>query len=454
MNWTIIIVLVLLVGFIINETIGPRLHEGFANPRRSDIGLSTDGWTEAGGFKRDLRYKEAFVDIQGLGVATDFCRAVKKQSDPDSLHIACALGQRDGMNTMEYNSRTKGEGFRFSRDDYWTINPKTKRSDYCRIVKDDNTEEWITECAVTGRNGFQKQEERDTSPPPAIQELLEAYQGILVWFRWRDDEEDYAKNAEFSIFGVPIFPSLLNPEVSRGLQLNRWPVARQEAGEEAPPIRDYLCWGEKDTLELNQTISPRQIRAISCWVWWDAFEKGATIVECLNPSKAVGNKDRIALGVEGGGPDLAPATLTKAATELRPELIQAIGQLTEPALLTRPHKPSPSATYYFEIWDEEQRIMRLSAPMGSAKVGEWQHVAVTVTDGAAWWPTWQIWINGSLEGEKVDGRLSPAMEITENYIGKNLRGCIQDLRIYGTPMPPRKLKAAMEFSKKKLHPLP
>jgi hypothetical protein len=98
--------------------------------------------------------------------------------------------------------------------------------------------------------------------------------------------------------------------------------------------------------------------------------------------------------------------------------------------------------------------MRLDAPMTSARVGEWQHVAVTVTDDAAWWPTWQMWINGSLVAEKADGRMSPAMELKENYIGKGMRGCIQDFRMYSTPLVPSKLKEAIAWSKPKLHPSP
>ena len=461
-TWPTVIVLVLLVGYVISETMGATIKEGFAVPRRADIGLSADGWTETTGYQRDLRYTESFVDLQGLGVASDFCRAVSKKSDPESLRISCAIGRRDGMNTMEYNSKTKREGFRFSRDDYWqTSGTSNGRMNYCRILKDDNTGEYYPSCAITGYDGFKAQEERDPSPPDAILELLEAYEGILTWFRWRDDQEDYAGNAAFQVFGRPIFPTLLKPEVSRGLQLNRWPAAEQDAGTPAPPLRDYLRWGEQGTFELYQTIRPRQIRAITAWVWWDGFEKDATILDCANPAVHVRKQDRIVLGVEGGGPDLPAFPLairTPAAQEVRSEVIQAIGQLTEPVRTMRTPPPSPplgkTARYYFEIWDEESRIMRLEGPMSSAKTGQWQHIAVTVTDAAAWWPTWQLWINGTIVSEKTDGRLSPAMEISENFIGKNMRGCIQDFRIYSTPLTEDKLQSAIRFSKGKLHPTP
>ena len=450
MNWTVILVLALLVGYIVSETVGSTLKEGFATPLRTDVS------EEVGGYRRDERYTASFVDIQGIGVATDFCRAVYRATDPDSLRISCALGQREGMNTMEYNSLTKREGFRFSRDDYWTQRKGHNRMDYCRILKDADTGEWYSSCAVTSHDGFKKKEERDANPPLAIQGLLEAYEGIMTWFRWQDDRDDYAQTAAFSVHGSPVWPTLLKPEVTRGLQLNRWPAASQEAGEPAPPIRDFLRWGEAGTFELNQAIQPRQIRAIAFWVWWDAFEKGALIMECKNPSRSTSKMDRIALGVEGGGPDLPGIHEAKPAQELRPDVVQAIGQMTEPSSPSelRPATPSKAATYFFEIWDQEQRIMRLNGPMGSAKTGAWQHVAVTTTDATAWWPTWQMWIDGVMVSEKTDGRLSPAMELKENYIGTSVRGCIQDFRMYSTPMIPGKINAAISWGKPKLHPMP
>ena len=115
---------------------------------------------------------------------------------------------------------------------------------------------------------------------------------------------------------------------------------------------------------------------------------------------------------------------------------------------------SKSATYVFEIWDEEQRIMRLESPMGAAVVGQWQHVVVTTTDDTAWWPEWQMWIDGVLVASRTDGRLSPALELSQNFIGRGVRGCLQDFRIYKAHLSPERVKATMSFSKDKLHPLP
>ena len=56
MNWFVIGVLGLLALYIASELVGSSVTEGFVSPLRTDIGLSTDGWAEESGYKRDLRY--------------------------------------------------------------------------------------------------------------------------------------------------------------------------------------------------------------------------------------------------------------------------------------------------------------------------------------------------------------------------------------------------------------
>ena len=454
-GWPAIIVLVLLAGYIVSEAM--KVTEGFVVPRRTDIGPAADGWKEESGWERDLRYSETFVDIQGLGVASDFCRAIAKTNKPESLHMSCALGTREGMSTTEYNGPTVANGFRFSRDDYWRSSEAktTKRMDYCRVLRNSATEEWMPICAIAGPDGFKKEEIIDDAPPPSIQILLEAYEGALVWFRWIDDTVDYIGTAGFTTKGEAVFPMMLKPVVSRGLQLNRWPQAAQDAGIPAPPLQDYLVWGEKGTHELHQAIPPRQIRAIAFWVWWDGFEKDARILESYNVDEhSKTRNDRFVIGVDGGGTVLHPTPKTRPAVEVRPEVVQAVGQLTEPAVVAAQPRPSKTATYFFEIWDQENRIMRLDGPMDSAQTNKWQHVVFTTTSSDDWWPTWQLWIDGVMVGERQDGRMSPAMTLAVNSIGRNMRGCLQDFRIYQTAMTPAKIKAAVAWNKKRLHPLP
>ena len=113
-----------------------------------------------------------------------------------------------------------------------------------------------------------------------------------------------------------------------------------------------------------------------------------------------------------------------------------------------------SGAYVFEIWDEEARLMRLAGPAGGVNAGQWQHVVVTTVDSTTWWPTWRMYVDGALVAEKRDGRMSPAMELTQNYIGRGVRGCLQDFRVYREPMTETKIEAAMDWCRPLLHPTP
>jgi hypothetical protein len=359
------------------------------------------------------------------------------------------------MDTLEYRSRTQREGFRFGRDDYWRTGAHG-RMDYCRIVKDDVTGEFYPTCAIAGLDGFKKTEERDMNPPPEIRRLLRAYEGLRAWYRWLDAGEDLTGNTTVSTQGTPEIPATLRPTVSRGAQLNRWPVAAQQAGEPAPAMpRDALRWGP----ELENA---RGIRAISFWIWWDAFgapQRQAAVLECANEG---GRKDRVWIGVEGGAPLLAaaptPPRLAEAAQEVRPALAQAIGPVTEPYRLAAPPPPTVSQNqtgiWVYEIWDGEQRIMRLEGPAASATTGRWQHVTLTTADATSWWPTWQLWLDGRMVAERKEGRQIPAETLTENFLGRGLRGCLMDFRVYDRPLTPTDIQEMMGWAQSRLHPSP
>lgn len=484
MELAIWIALALIVAYVVSGITGSRLTiEKFTTPLRTDIGYARDGWEEESGYERDLRYSETFADVQGFGVAADFCRAVQQKGDPDSLRMACALGRREGFDTMEYRSRSRGEGFRWSRDDYWRSNrdlacavndcdnrdqagavnrrdnQASGKMDYCRIVKDDVTGEWYSSCAIAGRDGFNVAEERDTAPPPRIRQLLEAYQGASVWYRFFDDMEDYAQNTVLEFHGRPGIPTLLKANVSRGLQFNRLLGSDMKA-----PLTDYVRWGEPGTLALDQVVQPRQIRAVSFWVWLDTLEGKPRILDCANNG---GKHDRVWIGVEGGDADLPAAVrprVTAPAEEQRPDLALAAGvppvepllpERALPLTLNNPKgtEPKTSATWIFEIWDGEQRIMRLAGPH-TARKEQWQHVVLTTTDSTTWWPTWQLWVDGEVVANRVEGRTIPAVTLAENYLGRGLRGCLQDFRVYTEPMSAAKIAAASRWMKLRLHPSP
>lgn len=423
---------------------------------RSDIGPLSEGWTEEAGYERDLRYTESFTDIQGLGIAADFCRAVSIKGDPTSTHIACALGRRDGMDTMEYRGPSIREGFRMSRDDYWRRNPVSSRMDYGRVLRDRDTGEWFAAVAIAGPDGFKSTEEHDVNPPASIRTLLDAYDGILTWFRWVDDAQDYAENTVAETHGHPTFPSLLKPDATRGLELNRWTPAAQAAREQpqATADRDFLRWGEPGELAIN----PRPIRAFSFWVYWDTFT-GSPNPTIIDFSTDGARKNRVWFGIEGGAADLPPAQrpLIRPPAEVTPQQLTEICPTPEPFRLPQPITATPAnkdqASYVFEIWDEEQRIMRLVAPF-AAHTGTWQHIVLTTTDATTHWPVWQLYVDGTLAATRTDGRTIPALLLTHNYIGRNFRGCLVDFRVYEKPMPAEKRTAAMAWTQRRLHPVP
>ncbi len=476
MELAIWIALGFIVVYVLSGMFGSRhLAEGFTTPLRSDIGYARDGWEEESGYERDLRYSETFADVQGLGVATDFCRAVQQKGDPNSLRMACALGRRDGFDTMEYRSRSRGEGFRWSRDDYWRSSRDLAsavngcdvggrpngRMDYCRIVKDEMTGEWYSSCAVAGRNGFNVTEERDTQPPPRIRQLLEAYEGAVTWYRLFDDVEDYAQNTVLEFHGRPEIPTLLKADISRGIQFNRLLGGDSDTKGH---LRDFVRWGEPGTLALDQAVQPRKIHAIAFWVWLDTLEGKPRVLDCSNDG---GKQDRVWIGLEGGDADLPAAIkplIASPAAELRPDVALALGvppieplrpEAALPLTLnrTKESEPKTSATWVFEIWDGEQRIMRLAGPQ-SARAGQWQHVVLTTTDTTTWWPTWQLWVDGEVVANRVEGRTIPALKLAENYLGRGMRGCLQDFRVYTEPMNAERIAAARRWMQARLHPSP
>ena len=421
--WITLIILGLLVGYLVSETVGTKMVEGFGTTLASSDDDS--GWT------RDMRYTGTYANVQGLGVAGDFCRAVYKK-DKDSLRIRCSLAGRGGI----LESPTVGSGFRLSRDDYWKTVTDSGKTDYCRILKDPDTEKWVATCAITGK-GIGPREARDPTPPLYIKTLLAAYKDCIAWYRWRDDSDDYTKTMMLAPEGSPQFPTDLNPVKTRGLQLNRWPQASQVAGMSAPRIQDSVTWGEPETLQLS---NPSRIKAISMWVWLDTLD--GRIFESSN-----NGADLVFLGVDTVTVPLNPMPISQPqALEVRPDHYLVQKKLVEPEKCIP--QLDKQSSFIFEIWDKEQRLLSMRA---MATQHEWQHVVITTTDSTSFWPIWTLWVNGTLITKK-EGRSISALSFANNVIGKNMRGCIQDFRVYTRPI--TDIKETMSFSQPFLHPLP
>jgi hypothetical protein len=100
--------------------------------------------------------------------------------------------------------------------------------------------------------------------------------------------------------------------------------------------------------------------------------------------------------------------------------------------------------------------MRLEGPAASATTGRWQHVTLTTTatEPNNWWPTWQLWLDGTLVSTRAEGRQIPAEMLAENILGRDLQGCLMDFRVYDRALSGADIQDTMAFAKKKIMPNP
>jgi hypothetical protein len=63
-------------------------------------------------------------------------------------------------------------------------------------------------------------------------------------------------------------------------------------------------------------------------------------------------------------------------------------------------------------------------------------------------------LDGRLAAERTDGRQIPAEVLTDNYLGRGLRGCLMDFRVYGRPLTQTDIQSTRAYAKERLHPTP
>jgi hypothetical protein len=127
---------------------------------------------------------------------------------------------------------------------------------------------------------------------------------------------------------------------------------------------------------------------------------------------------------------------------------------------------APKANLLFEIWDTQQRKMRIRV-LDVIPLKKWVHIALTTTDGTSFRPTWQCYIDGAKVMEEPNGHMPLKSYVTENYIGRSnwegvssqyqngderFRGSLFDFRLYRAPMSSNKISRTVEWGKKKLMP--
>lgn len=453
-------------------------------PKRGDVGPAND--EEDGGYIRLTRYFHDFADVQRLGVKHDFCRMLQRKDQKDDIFFACALAGTEGLSTQTYKTNNKNQGFEISRDDYMRDILGEGRDGYCRILKNkDGTFE--AKCNPAGDEKFQNRLVTDTNPPSEIADLLDFYEGIMVWLRLRDDMEDYAKNVRVSKAGnIFIEENPPNPPETDGLIFNG--------------IDQYLRISDSDNLSLGDIVQMRFLRAVSFWVYFDEFSNNAHIFDFGNGA----GQDNVWLGIMGRGDSntagssvIRPLLCSNSNTSVIPENPSGPQEVPEispielmlgsqsnvdeyecpkPEIFGKKMKPlsnesipsnklADNATLVYEVWDMKQRKMHIQIP-GFFPIKKWTHVVITAKSNDAFRPDIQIWKNGILVHEEESGHLPQASSLAKNYIGKSnwvnttsqmenadqlFCGKIFDFRLYNTMMSEEKIQKTIKWGLGKLH---
>ena len=481
------------------------LSEGFSDgvvpeffgryfPRRYDVVpgqmREEDGWI------RNPRYFEGYVDVQKLGYKGDFCRVVEKEGDPETRIVACALAGQEGLDALSYRTDSARGGTRFSRDDYFRDVNKDGRDDYGRILKMTPAphDTWQARVVLAGLSRFkQGLEITDNSPPPEIADLLWFFEGAMVWYRFFDDMLDYAENTQIQVAGNLLIDEEPRKVKTKGLGINRMYSDKEPEHDstEKQPAEQFIKIGENPKLEFDSIVQLRQLRAVSVWVRFDDFTQNARIFDFGNGP----GHDNVLLGIEGRGntqaafgafgalgarpSDQNQVCSVRPAPELSPQMYVATSDANvdewecpgpEPVESTYPDDDppteavEPTANLLFEIWDTQQRKMRIRV-LNAIPLRKWVHLALTTTDGASFRPTWHVYVNGKKVFEEVDGHMPLKSYTTNNYIGRSnwevateefqdaderFRGTLFDFRLYRSPMSEAKVARTYQWGRTKL----
>lgn len=489
MTTSLLIVLLIIFFFAAGELLYPTvIREGFESligvsapgyfsqfvPKRGDVGIDE----EEGGYKQDGRYFRGYADVQGYGVSQDFCRMVEEDSTGDSF-FACALAGTDNLSSVKYRTQSTSAGFRMSRDDYMN------KGAYCRILKDKDGS-YQAFCNRPLDNEFDHALRADPNPPKDTQTLLTFYSGCMFWLRFRDDMVDYVNNVKtYTNGGLEIEESPANPPVTRGLSFNG--------------VDHFVRLGDNLDLELGDKVKMRSLRAIMLWVYFDEFTNNTHILDFGNGA----GRDNVVLGIVGKGDpnvftagDIRPPLLcgpestvptgksgAQPVKETTPQLAMLdskanVDEYSSEGFEVEPRKLPPSrvndlvkysmeaekATFLYEIWDQQQRKMRIVIPSVIPKK-KWTHICVTAASTDSFRPDIAVYIDGEKVKVEASGWLPQASTTSNNYIGKSnwtnetsqyenknelFKGSVFDVRGYKVPLSEKVIKDSIVWGKDKL----
>ncbi len=490
------LVLLLLMTIAIAELFWPqKVREGFENlvpalspragyfakfvPRRGDI---SEG-SEQAGYIQDPRYFLGYADVQRLGFDHDFCRMVESKADESAKFFACALAGTENLNSISFRTPTVRDGFRLSRDDYMRDIEGKGRAAYCRILKG-KSGQYQALCNRALDTEFDEELVVDTQPPTEIQTLLHFYEGCVFWYRFRDDMIDYVNNTRLLTVGGLKVNEKPNPTITEGLKFNG--------------VDQYVRLGDNVELELGSVVPIRSLRGLMVWVYFDDFTNNARILDFGNGPE----ENNIVLGIVGRG----DANITDAGI-LRPPLLcgedttipdkpsgaQPCDVVSPQELLRttsanvnefdcvgfeeNPRRLPPSrvrdrtikgptnrASLLYEIWEGQQRKMRILIPKVIPKQ-EWVHICITATSEDAFRPDIGIFINGELAFLEPSGFLPQSSTLSNCYLGRSnwsnvtsqyenkdelFKGKLFDVRGYKQSITDKVIKESVAWGKSKL----
>lgn len=492
----IILVLCLLATIAVAELLAPqRVREGFESlvpvlspkagyfaqfaPRRGDI---SEG-SEQAGYIQDPRYFMGYADVQRLGFDHDFCRMVESKSDEATKFFACALAGTENLDGIGFRTQTVRQGFRLSRDDYMRDIEGIGRAAYCRILKGkDGSYQPLCNRALDKE--FDTELVLDSQPPADIQTLLRFYQGCVFWYRFRDDMVDSVNNTRILTVGGAKVPEKPNPPIAEGLRFNG--------------IDQYVRLGDNVELELGSVVPLRSLRACMMWVYFDEFTNNAHVLD-FGDGAGVNN---IVIGIIGRG----DASVTDAGI-LRPPLLCGEDSTVpekpsgaQPCPVMSPQElmkttsanvneyqcvefednprrlppsrivdktiqgPKNKATLLYELWDAQQRKMRILVP-GVIPKQKWTHICITAQNEDAFRPDIGIYVNGELVFVEPNGFLPQTSTLANCFLGKSnwfnvtsqyenkdelFKGRLFDVRGYKQVVPMGVIKESVAWGKHKL----
>jgi hypothetical protein len=122
------------------------------------------------------------------------------------------------------------------------------------------------------------------------------------------------------------------------------------------------------------------------------------------------------------------------------------------------------ATFLYEIWDHQQRKMRIVIP-GVLPRKKWTHICVTATTTDSFRPDIAVYIDGEKVKVEASGWLPQSSTTSNNYIGKSnwtnetsqyenknelFKGSVFDVRGYKVPLSEKVIKDSIVWGKEKL----